>query len=262
MTNLSRNTLLAAIGPARVIELLAPFVADDRVGRFSRAVDARLDGVWLVIENLYDPHNGAALVRTAEAFGLLNVVFIQTEAVKNVSDGRGAGRGGRHLSHKITIGAERWLRVREFDSFGAAREFFAGKGLVHLAAVAPPSEIGNDHVALWRPPVLLADLEPPPACALWFGNERLGLSQQAVDLADGHFTIPMFGLTQSLNLSVSAGITLTHVCARTRARLGRPGDLPPDERERLLARYLLESVDRPESLLRETMARRGLTWPI
>ncbi len=260
--SLSRNTLLAAIGPARVIELLSPFVADDRVGRFSRAVDARLANVWLVIENLYDPHNGAALVRTAEAFGLLNVVFIQTEAVKDMSDGRGGGRGGRHLSHKITIGAERWLRVREFDSFEAARGHFAGQGLVHLAAVAPPSEIGNDHVALPTPPVPLVELEPPPACALWFGNERLGLSQQAVDFADGHFTIPMFGLTQSLNLSVSAGITLSHVCARVRGRLGHEGDLPPDERERLLARYLLESVDRPESLLRETMARRGLTWPI
>ncbi len=262
--SLSRNTLLSTLGPATVIELLSPFVAADRVGRFDRAVAARLRGLWLVIENLYDPHNGAALVRTAEAFGLLNVVFIQTEAVKDMGSalgGRRVGRGGRHLSHKITIGAERWMRVREFDSFDRARDFFAGQGLVHLAAVAPPSGVGNDHVALPRPPVALDALEPPPACALWFGNERLGLSQQAVDHADAHFTIPMFGLTQSLNLSVSAGITLAHVCGRLRARCGGEGDLSPEDRARWLARYLLESVDRPESLLRETMARRGLLWP-
>ena len=254
--SLSRNTLLSTIGPTAIIDLLSPFLQDDRIRRFETAIAARLANVWLVIENLYDPHNGAALVRTAEAMGLLNVVFIQSEAVK-------VGRfgSGRHLSHKITIGSERWMHVREFDSFERGLEFFSGRNLTHLAAVAPMTEVGNDHVAIGRAPVPLPELVIPEACALWFGNERNGLTQQAVDLASESFTIPMWGLTQSLNLSVSAGITLTHVCAKVRARLGQSGDLSPEDRERELARYLLESVDRPESLLRETMSRRGLPWP-
>jgi len=255
--SLSRNSLLNTIGADAILELLSPFLQDDRVRRFESAVEARLENVWLVVENLYDPHNGAALVRTAEAMGLLNVVFIQTAPVK---DGL-PGKGGRHLSHKITIGAERWMRVREFDAFEKARDFFAPLGLTHLAAVAPQTDIGNDHVAHQAPPVFLEALEVPPACALWFGNERLGLSQEAVDMADASFTIPMWGLTQSLNLSVSAGIALTSVCARVRQRLGRSGDLSAEERRRWLARYVLESVDRPESLLRETMSRLGRPWP-
>ncbi len=254
--SLSRNTLLATLGAEPVIELLSPFVQYDRFRRFESPVSARLENVWLVIENLYDPHNGAALVRTAEAMGLLNVVFIQSEAVKVSRYG-----SGRHLSHKITIGAERWMRVREFDAFEKAQEFFAGLRLTHLAAVAPQTDVGNDHVALSRAPVALEALVVPPACALWFGNERNGLTQQAVDLASASFTIPMWGLTQSLNLSVSAGIALTHVCARVRQRLGATGDLSPQDRRLWLARYLLESVDRPESLLRETMSRLGLPWP-
>jgi tRNA (guanosine-2'-O-)-methyltransferase len=254
--SLSRNTLLSTLGAAEVIALLSPFVQDDRVRRFEAAIAARLENVWLVIENLYDPHNGAALVRTAEAMGLLNVVFIQDEAVKVSRYG-----SGRHLSHKITIGAERWMRVREFDAFEKAQAFFSPLGLTHIAAVAPQTEVGNDHVAVPRAPVPLDDLIVPPACALWFGNERNGLTQQAVDLAAASFSIPMWGLTQSLNLSVSAGIALTHVCAQVRRRLGRTGDLSPEARQRWLARYLLESVERPESLLRETMSRLGQHWP-
>ncbi|PKN47481.1 MAG: hypothetical protein CVU59_02755 [Deltaproteobacteria bacterium HGW-Deltaproteobacteria-17] len=255
--SLSRNTLLHTFGAEAILELLSPFLQDDRVRRFEAAVEARLENVWLVVENLYDPHNGAALVRTAEALGLLNVVFIQTAPVK---DGL-PGKGGRHLSHKITIGAERWMSVREFDAFEKAREFFAPLGLTHLAAVAPQTDIGNDHVSFRRAPVPLESLEVPAACALWFGNERLGLSQEAVDLADASFTIPMWGLTQSLNLSVSAGIALTSICGRVRQRLGRSGDLSPEARRRWLARYVLESVDRPESLLRETTSRLGRPWP-
>ncbi len=247
---ISRKNLLARLEPSTIIEFLQPYIQPERMVRFRSAIASRLEGIWLVVENLYDPHNGAALIRTAEALGILHVVLIQQDSRLK-------------LSRKITIGAERWMHVHEFDTTEKAASFMQSRSLVHLAAVAPPSEVANDHVTIRRPVVPLGDLEPPTAgCAIWFGNEREGLSQAAVDLADIHFTIPMAGLTRSLNLSVSAGIILHQVTGRLRNRLGRMGDLHDNAQEKLLAQYLLHSVDRPEALLRETMARANRPWPV
>lgn len=251
-----REILLETLGPEPIIEFLSPFLASGKAERMERIIAERLDGVWLVVENLYDPLNGAALVRTAEALGILHVAFIQEREVKALPVGK-----GRRLSQKITIGAERWMDVREFDSFEAAMEVFSRHGLRHCAAVAPPSEVGNANVRLSRVPDVLSACDFTPPLALWFGNERWGLSQKAVDAADATFTIPLHGFSQSLNLSVSAGIVLHHVVEALRDRK-IAGNLAPEQRRMWLARCILESVDRPEALLRELFARAGRFWPL
>ncbi len=248
--------LLKTLGPETIIELLSPFLAPGKVERMEKVIAQRLSQVWLVVENLYDPLNGAALVRTAEAMGILHVAFIQEREVKALPVGR-----GKRLSQKITIGAERWMEVHEFDTFEAAMDVFSRHGLRHYAAVAPPSDVGNANVELGRMPALLAESTFVPPLAIWFGNERWGLSQKAVDAADAAFTIPLHGFSQSLNLSVSAGIALHHVVGSLRARTA-DGDLPEPQRREWLARCLLETVDRPEALLRELHARQGRPWPL
>jgi tRNA (guanosine-2'-O-)-methyltransferase len=85
--------------------------------------------------------------------------------------------------------------------------------------------------------------------------------KKAIDAVDAAFTIPLYGFSQSLNLSVSAGIVLHHVAQTLRSH-GDDGDLPTEKRRLWLARCMLESVERPEALLRELYARRGRRFPL
>lgn len=252
----SYELLLQTLGAETIIELLSSFLAPGKVDRIQQVIAKRLDQVWLVVENLYDPLNGAALVRTAEALGILHVAFIQERAVKALPVGR-----GRRLSQKVTIGAERWMDIVEFETFEDAMEVFSQHGLRHYAAVAPPSDVGNDNIQLPQVPIELTKCQFTLPMAVWFGNERWGLSQKAVDVADVTMSIPLYGFSQSLNLSVSVGIVLYQIVQVLRKE-GYIGDLLPEKQRQWVAHCMLESVDYPEALLRELYARHGRFWPL
>lgn len=210
------EALVDAHGAERVASALQPYLTEARRARIEAVLDGRMQSVQVAIEAPSDPHNAAAVVRTCEALGALSVHVIAAEA--------------RALhARAVTQGSFHWVRTHHharLDEFVA--EARAGGLRLYGACM-------DGSVPVTRLPV------DEPLCLL-FGNEQRGLSAAARRACDGLFHVPMVGMSESLNLSVAASISLFEVLRRKRAT-GPGSDLDAGQRTRLRACYYLGSVD-------------------
>jgi len=188
-------------------------VTEGRRAKIERVIAGRLKGLACVCENFENPHNAAAILRTCEALGILNVYIIEEDFPFEPAKG-------------VTQGAEKWLLLHRFRRADRAIAALREAGY-HIFAAVP----GEGSVALDELPV-----EEPLALA--FGNEATGVSEKTRSLCHGTFRIPMWGFSQSLNVSVAAAISLYRCAWARRRALGQPGDLPAGERAALRERYL------------------------
>lgn len=223
------------LSPELVVRALAPYLSEGRKRRIERVLRARLGWITVVLENLYDPHNGAAVLRSCEAFGLLHVHIVE-------------GGEAFAFSRKVSQSAHKWLAVHLHRSFDACADLLAAAGFELWAALPPPLRGGPaptyfDAIALDRP------------VALVLGNEHAGLSEAARVRCARSFSIPLSGFTESLNLSVAAAIAIAGTTARRRALLGGEPELPPDCRARLRAAYYALSTPHAAKLVYAHLVR-------
>ena len=223
----------ATYDPAFVCATLAPLLLDERRARIDAALSTRLGGLRLVIENLHDPHNGAAVLRSAEAFGVQRVEVIEsTEPFR--------------FSSTVTQGCEKWLDVVRHRTTAGAVAALRADGFALYAAV-PGAAVTVEELDFSRP------------AAVMVGNEHDGLGPEAVAAADVVFGIPMPGMTRSLNLSVAAALIVSRAAARRRQALGADGDLDPDTTLALRARYYAASVRGADAVLAAAARRDGVS---
>lgn len=203
--------------PARACAVLGPLLLDDRRARIDAAAASRLGGLRVMIENLHDPHNGAAVLRSAEAFGVQRIDVIEN--------------GGKpfRFSSTVTQGCEKWLDVVRHRTLAAALATLRADGFLLYAALPDASAV-------------LEDLDFAHPAAVLVGNEHDGLTAEAIAAADVRFRIPMYGMTRSLNLSVAAALTVERAAGLRRRALGAPGDLDPGAVLALRARFYATSV--------------------
>ncbi len=178
--------------------------SEARVKRFNTVLDQRLSHVRCAIEALYHRHNVSAVLRTCDSLGLHHVHLVEGhfKAVK------GAARG-----------AERWLDLHHHADPASAIQAIKATGCSVWVADLSPDGVPPQQVPIDK-----------PVC-LWFGAELTGVSAAALEAADGVMTIPMHGFAQSLNISVSAAIAMSAICARVRAELGDEALLSPELRQ-------------------------------
>ena len=203
--------------PERVIRLLEPLVLDRRRERLLSVIDSRLASVTVVFDAPHDPFNGAAVVRSCEAFGVqtVHVVERNEKFLTAGSVARGAQKWVDVVTHTNVTGAVKTLRERGMELVGAH----------------PEGEL------------LPEDLAAIPRLAIVLGNERDGIAEELDAACSRRVRVPMRGFIDSLNVSVTAAILLE------RATRARPGDLTEAERRRLYARGLYFSVQKADSVL-------------
>jgi tRNA (guanosine-2'-O-)-methyltransferase len=209
--------------PARTCAALGPLLLDERRSRIDEAAAARLVGLRVVIENLHDPHNGAAVLRSAEAFGVQRV-----EVIESVEPFR--------FSSTVTQGCEKWLDVVRHRTLAAAVAALRAEGFAIYAAVPGAT-------------ATVEDLDFARPAAVMVGNEHAGLTTEAIAAADVPFGIPMAGMTRSLNLSVATALIVERAAALRRRAIGRPGDLDDAAVLALRARFYAASVRGAELVL-------------
>ncbi len=209
----------ASLEVERVIRVLEPLVLERRCERLMSVIDRRIGSVQAVFDAPHDPHNGAAIVRSCEAFGVQHLHVVE--------------RRERFLAAaSVSRGAEKWLDV---DCHRHAGEVALGLRSMGFALV------GADPFGELLP----ADLSKIPKLALVLGNERDGIGEELLAACTHRVRVPMRGFIESLNVSVTAAILLEAATA------GRPGDLDPDTKRRLYARGLYFSVARVDEVLAE-----------
>ncbi|GAB4472788.1 MAG: tRNA (guanosine(18)-2'-O)-methyltransferase TrmH [Anaerolineae bacterium] len=191
----------------------AGMITPRRREKIIRTAAARQQGV-VVLEDIHDPHNAEAVFRTCDAFGFQHVALIFEQ--QQPFDPRRIGKA-------TSSSANKWLT---FSVYHSTEECLA-------ALKAQGYEIAATVLSARAESLFEADLTRS-RLALLLGNEHRGLSQRAIDLADRHLIIPMSGMVQSLNLSVSAAICLYEITRQRHAAGIDAYRLPPDEQARLI----------------------------
>jgi tRNA (guanosine-2'-O-)-methyltransferase len=197
------------------IAALGEVLGAERCARLDEVAAARLGGLVVVLENLHDPHNGGAALRSCEAFGVLELRFVGTPP---------------KFSERVTQGCDKWLDVQFDADIDACAAALHARGFQLYAAVPGAA-------------TPLDALDPLQPAAFLVGNEHEGLTTRARALADVEFALPMHGFSQSVNLSVATALTVFTHAERRRAALGRAGDLDGAALAKLRAEYYRRSVD-------------------
>ncbi len=159
----------------------------EREQKIKAVISRRQEGI-IVLEDIHDPHNAAAVLRSCDAFGFQKVCFI-TEQEKRFNP--------RRVGKLSSASASKWLDLEYFKSTKACISSLKRRGF-HVIATALDEK---------ATPLARLDLSSPKI-ALMFGNEHRGLSKEALRLAHETVYMPMVGFVQSLNLSVTAAILL------------------------------------------------------
>jgi tRNA (guanosine-2'-O-)-methyltransferase len=189
--------------------------SERRVEKLSRALRLSQPDLTVVLENIHDPHNVSAILRSCDAVGVRRVNLLYTnEAFPKI---------GR----KSSASANKWVERRSFKSVEACYGTLREEGFVIAASV-----VSDESVSLY-------DLDMVGKVALVFGNEHRGVTEEAASMADRRFQIPMNGMVQSLNVSVACAITL-YEALRQRIKDGNieKSKMTPAEYEKTLGEWL------------------------
>jgi len=157
-----------------------------RQARVRSVIERRQPDLTVVLEDVHDPHNVSAVLRSCDAVGIMTVHLVYAiEAVpKSV------------FARTTSASAAKWVAARRHESIGDCYAALRADGFSILATTLTGQSLDlYEH-----------DLVAP--VALIFGNEMRGLSKGAIDEADGQIAIPMIGMVQSLNISVACAVTL------------------------------------------------------
>ena len=211
-----------------VLEILRPFLSDARARRIGQIVEQRIATVAPVLEGLYDRGNVSAVLRSAEGLGYLRMHIIDSS--ENFKE-----------ANRVTQGAEKWMDLQVWGQTRPCLESLKAAGWQVLAT----------HLDGARD---IADVDFARPTAFIFGNEKEGVSREALTLADATVKIPMTGFSQSFNISVAAALFLYHVRESRRGPTGAYGDLNVAEQRKLTAAYYLRSVQHAEASLLDARA--------
>jgi len=159
-------------------------ITERRKEKIISVASARQDSLRLVLENVHDPHNVSAVFRSCDAVGIPKVSLIY-----NIEK-------YPKIGSKSSASAFKWVEKEKFTEVETCYNSLREHGFTILAS------------SLKGTPVNLYDLDLTKKVALVFGNEHRGISDEAEQLADKIFFIPMKGMVQSLNISVAAAVTL------------------------------------------------------
>ncbi len=157
---------------------------EERTEKVERVLSFRQPDLHVVLEEVTNTHNASAVARTCDAAGILHLDIISSE------------REPFPVNKAISTRAEKWLHFTYYPSTRKCLTQLKKKGF-KIAA----TQLGDESLPY-------TDLDYTQPIALVFGNESEGISDEGLELADYMIKIPMFGMAQSLNLSVSVGILL------------------------------------------------------
>ncbi len=179
-----------------LLDFLSGFISDNKHSKFEAIVANRTRYLTVVLEDIFQPHNASAVLRSCDCFGIQDVHIIENENPYEVNP-------------DVALGSSKWLDLIKYDAAenntSAAIAHLKEKGYRIVATTPHKEDVELQDLDLEKGPV-----------ALIFGTELRGLSQESLDLADEYIKIPMYGFTESFNISVSAALCLFYLSEKLR----------------------------------------------
>ncbi|MFP4565668.1 MAG: TrmH family RNA methyltransferase, partial [Spirochaetaceae bacterium] len=186
--------------------------------------------ITVALEDIYQPHNASAVLRTCDGLGVQDVHIIEN-------------RNTYRVNPEVALGSSQWLSLIKYNS-GAHNTAEAIHSLRESGYRVVATSPHRDDVRLED-----LDLVAGPVAFL-LGNELDGLTPTAIEEADIHMRIPIYGFVESFNISVAAAIILHHTTLALR-RSTLPWQLTDDEKQAILFEWVRRSLPRREALERE-----------
>lgn len=157
----------------------------ERMKRLNDVIDKRQPDITVVLENVFDPHNVSAVMRTCDAIGIQEIYILNNRIPPP-----------KKWGHRSSSTAAKWLTIHQFTDmhtcFDAVREKY---DKVYASLLGTHSKD-------------LYEMDMTESLALVFGNESFGISEEVLRYTDGNFMIPQFGVIKSLNISVACAVVL------------------------------------------------------
>ncbi len=193
----------------------------------NEVLEKRTRYITVALEDIYQPHNASAVLRTCECLGIQDVHVIEN-------------KNRYQVNPDVVLGATKWITLKRYNSDGnntpAAVDHLRANGYRIIATSLSDKAVRLDEF----------DLENG-RIAVFFGTELTGLTDEMLDMADGLLKIPVYGFTESYNISVSAAIILSHLVHLLRKSF-ISWQLSQTEKEEIMLHWLKKSVRRADLL--------------
>jgi len=203
------------------IDFFKEFLTDQRWDVFNKVIDERTRYMSVVLEDIYQSQNASAVLRTCDCFGVQDV-----HVIENVNQFK--------INPDVVLGSTKWLNLYNYNSFEnntlSTIQTLKSNGYRIVATTPHNNDVELDNF----------DLEKGKF-ALFFGSELPGLSNIVMENADEFLKIPMYGFTESFNISVSAAIILHHLTFKLRKSLIE-WKLSEIEKDEILYNWIKTSV--------------------
>ncbi len=205
-----------------LIDYLGGFVTEHKQNKIAEVLNQRTRHVAVLLEDIYQPHNASACLRSCDCLGVQDVHIVENRNKYRPNSG-------------VTMGCTKWLSLHRYHKIAPAIETLKAHNY-RIVATTP-------NVEGYEPSTL--PLDRP--IALLFGTEEEGLSDEALEAADDTLKLPMHGFTQSYNISVTVALTLSRLSERLReSEIDWP--LSPEEKKKLTLDFYRRIVKRHDLL--------------
>ncbi len=216
------------------LDFLSGYLTENRRMLFDKVIRNRTRHITVVLEDIFQPHNASAVLRSADLTGIQDIHIIEN-------------RNHYHVNPEVAMGSSKWLNLIKYNSAENNT----------LAAYAALREAGYRIVAT-TPHTNDQTLEEIPLdgkMALVFGTELKGLSEMAIAEADEYLRIPMYGFTESYNISVSAALTLFTLTEKMR-KSSISWQLSEEEKLDTLVEWAKRTIKHSELFEKEFILKR------
>jgi len=173
----------------QLLEHLLSYLTERRKELFKEVCSKRTKHFTVVTEDVYQLHNTSAVMRSCDVFGIQELHVIEEKL-------------GKKIDREIAMGAQKWVNIHRHHSTDVCIDVLKKEGY-QIIATSPHNKATE-----------LSEFDITKKSAFFFGKEKDGLSNTVLNNADGFLKIPMYGFTESLNISVSAAIVLQSVVSR------------------------------------------------
>ncbi len=172
-----------------LLKYLQGYLTERRRDLFQKVLADRTRHFTVVTEDVYQLHNTSAVMRTCDVFGIQDLHVVEEKVSKRIDK-------------EIAMGAQKWVDFNRYGSIKTCINDLKSEGY-QIIATTPHTDS-----------TMLHEFDVTKKSAFFFGKEKDGLTDTVMDAADGFLKIPMYGFTESLNISVSAAIILQSVVSR------------------------------------------------
>ena len=218
-----------------LINYLEGFVSDRRKQRLTEVLAERTRHMTVVLEDVYQGHNASAVLRSCDCFGVQDIHFIEN-------------RNKFKISEDVSMGATQWLNIKKYNEHENNTEACLTELKKQGYRIIATSPHKDDKT--------ITEIDITKPFALVFGTEIDGITETVSETADEFVKIPMYGFTESFNISVSAALCMNELMGRIRKQK-IAYQINETEKQEIYLEWLKASISKVDLIVKEYMAKRS-----